>query len=126
MFPTHLIKAYDAAKKLIFSLTPNRSSDKLSTAEIAAAGSLSAIPTAMIGGPVERAKVVLQVNQVNPYVVRQMFTPCERCRAREHRALNTRGSSMPLSIFTGKVVSEVYSVVPVQPSFATPPEVLRE
>lgn len=53
--------AYDAAKKLIFSLTPNRSSDKLSTAEVAAAGSLSAIPTSMIGGPVERAKVVLQV-----------------------------------------------------------------
>lgn len=75
MFTTHLVKAYDTAKRLIFTLTPNRLSDKLSTTEVAVAGFLSAIPTAMIAGPVERAKVVLQVNQAShSYLVRQVFT----------------------------------------------------
>ncbi|KAL4070810.1 hypothetical protein J3A83DRAFT_4358899 [Scleroderma citrinum] len=53
--------AYDASKKLILALTPNRLSDKLSTAELATAGFLSAVPTTLVAGPVERAKVVLQV-----------------------------------------------------------------
>lgn len=33
--------------------------------ELAAAGSLSAIPTTLVAGPVERAKVVLQVNRTS-------------------------------------------------------------
>ncbi|KAF5384976.1 hypothetical protein D9615_001391 [Tricholomella constricta] len=53
--------AYDASKKLIFAFTPNRTNEALSTAEIAAAGFLSAVPTTLITAPVERAKVLLQV-----------------------------------------------------------------
>ncbi|KAG2154689.1 hypothetical protein DEU56DRAFT_725712 [Suillus clintonianus] len=53
--------AYDASKNLILTLTPNRTSEKLSTAELAAAGFMSAVPTTLITAPVERAKVLLQV-----------------------------------------------------------------
>jgi len=53
--------AYDASKKLILAVTPNRTSESLSTAELAAAGFLSAIPTTAVTAPVERAKVLLQV-----------------------------------------------------------------
>jgi solute carrier family 25 carnitine/acylcarnitine transporter 20/29 len=53
--------AYDASKKLIIALTPNRTSERLSTTEIATAGFLSAIPTTLVTAPVERAKVMLQV-----------------------------------------------------------------
>jgi len=53
--------AYDASKQLILALTPNRSTERLSTAELATAGFLSAVPTTLITAPVERAKVLLQV-----------------------------------------------------------------
>ncbi|KIJ08317.1 hypothetical protein PAXINDRAFT_120432 [Paxillus involutus ATCC 200175] len=53
--------AYDTSKQLILSLTPSRTSEKLSTAELATAGFLSAVPTTLITAPVERAKVLLQV-----------------------------------------------------------------
>ncbi|KAJ3490545.1 hypothetical protein NLI96_g1332 [Meripilus lineatus] len=53
--------SYDMAKLLIYKVTPNRSSQDLSIAEFAAAGFLSAIPTTLVTAPVERAKVLLQV-----------------------------------------------------------------
>jgi len=53
--------AYDASKRLIRAFTPNRSDSALTTAEIATAGFLSAIPTTLVTAPVERAKVLLQV-----------------------------------------------------------------
>jgi len=53
--------AYDASKQLIFALTPNRASENLSTVELATAGFLSAVPTTLVTAPVERAKVLLQV-----------------------------------------------------------------
>jgi len=53
--------AYDASKKLIFAFTPKRTTETLSTAELAAAGFMSAVPTTLITAPVERAKVMLQV-----------------------------------------------------------------
>ncbi|EIM92135.1 mitochondrial carrier [Stereum hirsutum FP-91666 SS1] len=53
--------AYDAAKGLIFTLTPNRTSTSLSYAELATAGFLSAVPTTAVTAPVERAKVLLQI-----------------------------------------------------------------
>ncbi|OJA16128.1 hypothetical protein AZE42_00067 [Rhizopogon vesiculosus] len=53
--------AYDASKNLIFRLTPKRTSESLSTAELAAAGFMSAVPTTLVTAPVERAKVLLQV-----------------------------------------------------------------
>ncbi|KAK7059132.1 carnitine transporter [Paramarasmius palmivorus] len=53
--------AYDASKQLIYALTPKRESTSLSTAELATAGFLSAIPSTAITAPVERAKVLLQV-----------------------------------------------------------------
>jgi len=52
---------YSASKNLIFSLTPNRAGEALSIPELAVAGFLSAIPTTIVTGPVERAKVLLQV-----------------------------------------------------------------
>ncbi|KAL0951406.1 hypothetical protein HGRIS_008101 [Hohenbuehelia grisea] len=54
-------QAYDASKKLILALTPNRKTETLSLGELAAAGFLSAVPTTLITAPVERAKVLLQV-----------------------------------------------------------------
>ncbi|KAG6911552.1 hypothetical protein DXG01_011854 [Tephrocybe rancida] len=53
-------QAYDTSKNLILAFTPQRTSQTLSTAELAAAGFLSAVPTTLITAPVERAKVVLQ------------------------------------------------------------------
>ncbi|KAJ6519671.1 hypothetical protein C8R45DRAFT_754452, partial [Mycena sanguinolenta] len=53
--------AYGASKQLILSMKPNRTSDVLSTSELAAAGFLSAVPTTLVTAPVERAKVLLQV-----------------------------------------------------------------
>lgn len=53
--------AYDASKSLIYAFTPNRTSETLSTLELATAGFLSAVPTTLVTAPVERAKVVLQV-----------------------------------------------------------------
>ncbi|KAI0695129.1 hypothetical protein BC835DRAFT_1415014 [Cytidiella melzeri] len=53
--------AYDTSKTLIYAVTPNRTSKELSVAEYAAAGFLSAIPTTLVTAPVERAKVLLQV-----------------------------------------------------------------
>ncbi|RXW14467.1 hypothetical protein EST38_g11388 [Candolleomyces aberdarensis] len=53
--------AYDASKKLILAATPERKSQALSIPELAAAGFLSAVPTTLVTAPVERAKVLLQV-----------------------------------------------------------------
>ncbi|KAH8099422.1 hypothetical protein BXZ70DRAFT_895131 [Cristinia sonorae] len=53
--------AYDMSKLLIYKVTPNRTSQQFSVAEYAAAGFLSAIPTTLVTAPVERAKVLLQV-----------------------------------------------------------------
>lgn len=56
-----LTQAYDVSKQLIYTLTPNRTHQSLSTAELATAGFLSAVPTTLVTAPVERAKVLLQV-----------------------------------------------------------------
>jgi len=53
--------AYDASKRLIRTFTPNRTDSALSTSELAAAGFLSAFPSTLVTAPVERAKVLLQV-----------------------------------------------------------------
>ncbi|KAF9651978.1 mitochondrial carrier [Thelephora ganbajun] len=53
--------AYDTSKLLILAATPDRKDSTLSTSEIAAAGFMSAIPTTLVAAPVERAKVLLQV-----------------------------------------------------------------
>ncbi|KAI0734488.1 mitochondrial carrier [Fomitopsis betulina] len=53
--------AYDMSKALILAATPNRADQTLSIPELAAAGFLSAIPTTLVTAPVERAKVLLQV-----------------------------------------------------------------
>lgn len=49
------------SKLLVLAVTPSRKSSELSTAELATAGFLSAIPTTLVTAPVERAKVLLQV-----------------------------------------------------------------
>ena len=54
-------QAYDTSKLLILAATPGREDSSLSTMEIAAAGAMSAIPTTLVAAPVERAKVLLQV-----------------------------------------------------------------
>jgi len=53
--------AYDASKRLIRAFTPNRTDSALSTSELAAAGFMSAVPSTLVTAPVERAKVLLQV-----------------------------------------------------------------
>jgi solute carrier family 25 carnitine/acylcarnitine transporter 20/29 len=56
-------QAYDTSKKLIFKMTPKRTTEHLSLAELATAGFMSAVPTTLVTAPVERAKVVLQVSR---------------------------------------------------------------
>ncbi|KAK0456643.1 hypothetical protein EV421DRAFT_1886917 [Armillaria borealis] len=53
--------AYDMSKLLIYAVTPNRKNQELSIGELAVAGFMSAIPTTLVTAPVERAKVLLQV-----------------------------------------------------------------
>ncbi|TFK36860.1 carnitine/acyl carnitine carrier [Crucibulum laeve] len=53
--------AYDTSKQIIFALTPNRTTTSLSVGELATAGFMSAVPTTLVTAPVERAKVLLQV-----------------------------------------------------------------
>ncbi|KAL7420374.1 carnitine transporter [Cryptotrichosporon argae] len=52
---------YDLGKRIVYSLTPKRSSQTLSTAELAFAGGFSAVPATLVAGPAERVKVLLQV-----------------------------------------------------------------
>jgi solute carrier family 25 (mitochondrial carnitine/acylcarnitine transporter), member 20/29 len=48
-------------QKLVYALTPKRSSNELTMAEFAFAGGFSAFPTTVITTPMERIKVVMQV-----------------------------------------------------------------
>jgi len=49
-------------KKLVYSFTPTRTSKELSYSEYAVAGAFSALPTTLIAAPIERIKVLLQVD----------------------------------------------------------------
>lgn len=53
--------AYDLSKNFVYAVTPNRTSSILSVGELATAGFLSAVPGALVAAPIERAKVLLQV-----------------------------------------------------------------
>ncbi|CAG8481483.1 14450_t:CDS:10 [Ambispora leptoticha] len=53
--------SYDLGKKLVYAVTPNRTSQTLNLGEIMAAGFFSAGPTTLLMGPLERIKVLLQV-----------------------------------------------------------------
>ncbi|EJU01599.1 mitochondrial carrier [Dacryopinax primogenitus] len=53
--------SYDVGKKIVYAATPNRKDRTLTTAELAFAGFFSAIPTTLVMAPMERIKVVLQV-----------------------------------------------------------------
>ena len=48
-------------KKIVYSMTPDRTSKKLTYGELAFAGFFSAIPTTFVAAPVERVKVLLQM-----------------------------------------------------------------
>jgi solute carrier family 25 carnitine/acylcarnitine transporter 20/29 len=52
-------------QRLVYSLTPNRTSKDLSMTEFALAGGFSAIPTTIITTPMERVKVILQTQDQN-------------------------------------------------------------
>ena len=52
-------------QKLVYTMTPKRTSKDLSMAEFAIAGGFSAIPTTIITTPMERVKVVLQTQDQN-------------------------------------------------------------
>ncbi|OCF60139.1 solute carrier family 25 (mitochondrial carnitine/acylcarnitine transporter), member 20/29 [Kwoniella mangroviensis CBS 10435] len=52
---------YDLGKRIVYSLTPNRTSQTLSISELAFAGGFSAIPATLVAAPAERVKVLLQV-----------------------------------------------------------------
>lgn len=49
-------------KKIIYGATPNRKDPTLSYAEFAFAGAFSALPTTLVAAPMERIKVLLQVD----------------------------------------------------------------
>ncbi|KAG0144982.1 hypothetical protein CROQUDRAFT_672050 [Cronartium quercuum f. sp. fusiforme G11] len=53
---------YAMGKKLVYSFTPQRVTPDLSYSEYAIAGAFSALPTTLIAAPVERIKVLLQVD----------------------------------------------------------------
>jgi len=53
---------YAMGKKLVYSFTPTRTSKELSYSEYAVAGAFSALPTTLIAAPIERIKVLLQVD----------------------------------------------------------------
>lgn len=48
-------------QRIVRGLTPNRTDPQFTPAEFAAAGFISAIPQTFVAAPVERAKVLLQV-----------------------------------------------------------------
>lgn len=50
-------------KKIVYSFTPERTSQKLTNAELAFAGFFSAVPTTTVAAPMERVKVLLQVSR---------------------------------------------------------------
>ncbi|KDE04812.1 MC family mitochondrial carrier protein [Microbotryum lychnidis-dioicae p1A1 Lamole] len=52
---------YAMGKKIVYSFTPERTSPTLSNAELAFAGFFSAVPTTLVATPVERVKVLLQM-----------------------------------------------------------------
>lgn len=52
---------YDLGQKIVRAWTPNRTSPNFTTGEYAVAGFISAIPQTFVAAPVERAKVLLQV-----------------------------------------------------------------
>lgn len=52
--------SYDVGQRLVYSVTPKRTSPKLSMTEFALAGAFSAIPTTIVTVPMERVKVVIQ------------------------------------------------------------------
>ncbi|GAA5866215.1 hypothetical protein JCM8547_007205 [Rhodosporidiobolus lusitaniae] len=52
---------YAMGKKLVYAATPSRTSSVLSYGELAAAGFFSAVPTTLVAAPVERVKVLLQM-----------------------------------------------------------------
>ncbi|GME79052.1 unnamed protein product [Ambrosiozyma monospora] len=54
---------YDTGKKIVYGITKKKETEALSTAEISAAGFLSAIPTTLIAAPFERVKVVMQISK---------------------------------------------------------------
>ncbi|ORY66652.1 mitochondrial carrier domain-containing protein [Leucosporidium creatinivorum] len=52
---------YAMGKKIVYSFTPERTSPTLTNAELAFAGFFSAVPTTLVAAPVERVKVLLQM-----------------------------------------------------------------
>ncbi|WVF66558.1 hypothetical protein IAT40_001298 [Kwoniella sp. CBS 6097] len=52
---------YDLGKRIVYSFTPNRTSQHLSIGELAIAGGFSAVPATLVAAPAERVKVLLQV-----------------------------------------------------------------
>ncbi|CAG8543412.1 20261_t:CDS:2 [Dentiscutata erythropus] len=53
--------SYNLSKQIVYALTPNRKSQELSILEYTIAGALSAGPTTLVMAPVERIKVILQI-----------------------------------------------------------------
>ena len=53
-------------KKIVYAMTPERTSMSLTNSELAFAGFFSAVPTTFVAAPVERVKVLLQVRTSSP------------------------------------------------------------
>lgn len=82
-------QGYAMGKKVVYAVTPNRTSSVLSYGELAAAGFFSAIPTTLVAAPVERVKVLLQV--------RLVLEGAGNCRRRHTHALASSISNSPLA-----------------------------
>lgn len=52
---------YDMGKRIVYAATPKRTDPKLSLGELAFAGFFSAVPTTLLAAPMERVKVLLQI-----------------------------------------------------------------
>lgn len=59
--PHAVTQGYAMGKKIVYSMTPERTSNKLTYGELAFAGFFSAVPTTFVAAPVERVKVLLQM-----------------------------------------------------------------
>lgn len=60
---TTCVQGYDLGKRIVYALTPERTSQNLSIGELAFAGGFSAIPATLVAAPAERVKVLLQVRR---------------------------------------------------------------
>lgn len=113
-------------KKIVYSMTPDRTSKSLTHAELAFAGFFSAVPTTFVAAPVERVKVLLQVCSSQPCLAGDELTGARECRCKDRaESSSTTVPSMPCASSTRRVGSAPSSVEPARPLLVMDPVALR-